>query len=169
MGDVFYEGCSKFTCVKKGKKLKWIESPASDRCCSYEGVLYPPGQEVARLTTSNNCSQVTSMTTITTTSLYINPQVILFCSSGPTMQVEVENLCQTTPGTNTNSCPLALERIEAMIEEAQTNIEAKVEEVQSNIGSRIEEVGNNIEAQIQEVCNTCATPAPVTEGLIVKV
>ena len=73
-GDVFYEGCSKFTCVKKGKKLKWIESPASDRCCSYEGTLYPPGQEVARLTTSNNCSQVTSMTTITTTILYINPQ-----------------------------------------------------------------------------------------------
>ena len=157
--------------------MKWIESPAIDRCCSHEGTLYPPGQEVARLTTSNNCSQVTSMTTttITTTSLYINPQVILFCSSGPTMQVEVEDLCQTgggsvtTPGTNTNTCPLALERIEAMIEEAQTNIEAKVEEVQSNIGSRIEEVGNNIEAQIQEVCTTCATPAPVTEGLIVKV
>ena len=156
--------------------MKWIESPASDRCCSYEGTLYPPGQEVARLTTSNNCSKVTSMTTITTTSLYINPQVILFCSSGLKIQVEVEDLCQTsvrplstTPGTNTNTCPLALERIEAMIEEAQTNIEAKVEEVQSNIGSRIEEVGNNIEAQIQEVCTTCATPAPVTEGLIVKV
>jgi len=130
--------------------LKWIESRSSDRCCSYEGTFYPPGQEVARLTTSNNCSQVTSMTTttITTTSLYINPQVILFCSSGPTMQVEVEDLCQTTPGTNTNTCPLALERIEAMIEEAQTNIEAKVEQVCST---------------------TCTTPAPVTEGLIVKV
>ena len=134
--------------------MKWIESPASDRCCSYEGVLYPPGQEVARLTTSNNCSQVTSMTTITTTSLYINPQVILFCSIGPTMQVEVEDLCQTgggsatTPGTNTNTCPLALERIEAMIEEAQTNIEAKIEEVCST---------------------TCTNPAHVTEGLIVKV
>ena len=110
------------------------------------------------------------MTTITTTSLYINPQVILLCSSGPKIQVEVEDLCQTgggsatTPGTNTNTCPLALERIEAMIEEAQTKIEAKVEEVQSNITSRMEEVGNNIEAQIQEVC---ITPAP--EGLIVKV
>ena len=93
--------------------MKWIESPASDRCCSYEGVLYLPGQEVARLTTSNNCFQVTTMTatTIITTSLYINPQVILFCSSGPTMQVEVEDLCQTV----------------------------------------------------------CTTPAPVTEGLIVKV
>jgi len=130
-GDVFYEGCSQFTCAKKGRKLKWIESPAIDRCCSYEGVLYPPGQEVARLTTSNNCSQV-----------------ILLCSSGATMQVEVKDLCQTTPGTNTNTCPLALERIEAMIEEAQTNIEAKVEQVCST---------------------TCTTPAPVTEGLIVKV
>ena len=86
------------------------------------------------------------------------------------MQVEVQDLCQTgggsatTSDTNTNTCPLALERIEAMIEEAQTKIEAKVEEVQSNITSRMEEVGNNIEAQIQEVC---ITPAP--EGLIVKV
>ena len=70
------------------------------------------------------------------------------------MQVEVQDLCQTTPGTNTSSCPLALERIEAMIEEAQT---------------KIEELGNNIVAQIQEVCTTCATPALVTEGLIVKV
>ena len=64
------------------------------------------------------------------------------------MQVEVQDLCQTTPGTNTSSCPLALERIEAMIEEAQTNIEAKVEEVCST---------------------TCTNPAHVTEGLIVKV
>ena len=66
MGDVFYEGCSMFTCVKKGKKLKWIESPASDRCCSYEGVLYPPGQEVAKLTTSDNCSEVRRGETDTT-------------------------------------------------------------------------------------------------------
>ena len=66
LSDVFYEECSKFTCTKKGKKWKWIESPASDKCCSYEGALYPPGQEVAKLWTTDKSSQVSSLNTICT-------------------------------------------------------------------------------------------------------
>ena len=55
------------TCVMKGRKLKWVKNKDGRRGCSYQGDIFPVGNEVAQLWTSDNCTQVTA-TTITTIS-----------------------------------------------------------------------------------------------------
>ena len=71
LGDVVNEGCFQLTCVRKGRKLKWVKNPEGGRCCSYEGDMFPVGQKVAQLWTTDNCTQVTATTITTMTSVTI--------------------------------------------------------------------------------------------------
>lgn len=163
-GEVIYlDGCTKITCTKVKKRLKWLRSP-SEKCCSYEGVLYPAdGGEIAKLWTNNDI------------------QVTLSCTAGPTIEVGVEDQCQpgTTPAANNTNIENKFEEIlekvfnisqkidenGAKIEEislkvdengakvvdVQTNIEDKVEAVQSNIEDKVDAVESNIGDKVDEV------------------
>jgi len=57
-GDVLYEGCNKFTCVKASKKSGiWVESPAIDICCVQNATLFETGTIIQK-TMPNNCTLV---------------------------------------------------------------------------------------------------------------
>jgi len=126
VGDVLYDGCEKLTCTKKKKKLMWIARPAIDICCSYEGVLYPAdGGEITKLWTSNNGSQVS-----------------LSCTEGPTIQVSVEEHCQTGPQPTTSASPGS---------PPPPSSQSIIQEIVLSITERIGEVHNSVEEKIQEI------------------
>ena len=69
----------------KGRRPKWVNNKDGRRGCSYQGDIFPVGQEVAQLWTSDNCTQVTATTITTITTITTMTSVTIVHPSGETL------------------------------------------------------------------------------------
>lgn len=57
VGDVRYDECIEFRCLKVKGKAKWIKSPAWEHCCVYNGKLFEPNHSIiTKLNVSSECA-----------------------------------------------------------------------------------------------------------------